>query len=73
MAPEPETTCPQVSFDLKTHITRFTLINLIDTISQRPCLGILFGENYLLLLLTIKLNENTEPHTVIFKTVTTEK
>ena len=73
MAPEPETTCFQVSFDFKKHITRFKLINLINTISQRPCLYILFCENHLLLLLTIKLNENTEPHTVIFKTVTIEK
>ena len=42
MAPEPETTCPQVSFDLKKHITRFQLIDLINMISQRPCLHILF-------------------------------
>ena len=74
MAPEPETTCPQVSFDLEKHITRFTLIiNLINTISQRPCLDILVCENYFLLLLTIELNENMEPNTVIFKTVTKEK
>ena len=53
VAPEPETTCSQVSFDLKKHVTRFTLINLINTISQRPCLDILFCENYFLLLLLL--------------------